>query len=493
MKRKLYLNTVTSLLMQVTTIICGFILPRLLLESFGSKVNGLTQSITQFLGIITFMELGVGQVIQSALYKPLAQGDVEWTSKIIKSGTRYFRRIAYGLILYILVLLAAFPYITGYQFDWLYTAVLILAISIDAFSRFYFGMIDKILLSADQKGYIQHIAQIVAILLNTVVVVLVIRAGGSIQIVKICSASVFLLNPLIIRLYIHKNYKIDRHIKYKGEPIQQKWNGIAQHISAVVLEGTDNIVLTLLATLSDVSIYSVYFMVISGVRQLYISITGGLQSMVGALWAKKEVIKLEQIFYGIEVVLHFVVVFLFSCIAVLIVPFVQVYTNGLTDADYSQPLFAAILTLAYGIRCLRTPYNILILAGGHYKQTQSCHIVAAILNIVISVFSVVHWGLIGVAIGTLVAFSYQTIWMILYNSRNLLKWKIWRTIKQFSVDVATAFSILLATSGMKLHTISYWGWIRLAIPVALIAFCITLVVAVLIYWKPLKSLLQYRK
>lgn len=493
MKKKLYLNTVTSLLMQVTTIICGFILPRLLLESFGSEVNGLIQSITQFLGIITFMELGVGQVIQSALYKPLALNDAAWTSKIIKSGTRYFRKIAYGLLLYILILLVAFPYITENQFDWLYTAVLILAISIDTFSRFYFGMIDKILLSADQKGYIQHIAQIVAVLFNTVVVVLVIRAGGSIQVVKICSAVVFLLNPLIIRWYIRKNYKINWHIEYQGEPIQQKWNGVAQHISAVVLEGTDNIVLTLFATLSDVSVYSVYFMVISGIRQLYISITGGLQSMVGTLWAKKEFVKLEQIFYGMEVVLHFVVVFLFSCIAVLIVPFVQVYTNVLTDADYTQPLFAAILTLAYGIRCLRTPYNILILAGGHYKQTQSCHVVAAILNIVISIFAVAHWGLVGVAIGTLVSFSYQTIWMILYNSRNLLKWKIGRTIRQFSVDAVSVSSIILVTSGLQLHTVSYWGWIRLAIPVTLIAFGITLGVTVLFYAKTLKSLLQCRK
>lgn len=493
MKRKLYLNTVTSLLMQVTTIICGFILPRLLLDNFGSEVNGLTQSITQFLGIITFMELGVGQVIQSALYKPLSQGNVEWTSRIIKSGTRYFRKIAYGLLLYVLILLVAFPYITGYQFDWLYTAVLILAISVDAFSRFYFGMIDKILLSADQKGYVQYIAQILTVLLNTIVVVLVIRGGSSIQFVKICSAAVFLLNPLVIRWYIHRHYQIDRHIRYQGEPIQQKWNGIAQHVSAVILEGTDNIVLTLFATLSDVSVYSVYFMVISGIRQLYVSITGGIQSMVGALWAKKEIVKLEQFFYGIEVALHFAVVFLFSCIAVLIVPFVRVYTNGLTDADYTQPLFAAILTLAYGIRCLRTPYNILILAGGHYKQTQSCHILAAILNIVISVVAVIYWGLIGIAIGTLVAFSYQTIWMALYNSRELLKLNILRIIKQFLVDILTALAILLATSGFKLYTVSYMGWIRMAVPVALIAFCITVIAALLFYRQPLKSLLHYKK
>lgn len=488
MKRKLYLNTVTSLLMQMTTVICGFILPRLVLDYYGSEVNGLVQSITQFLGIITFMEMGVGQVIQSALYKPLAQGDIDWTSRILKSGTRYFRKIAYVLLAYIAVLLIVFPSITNYQFDWLYIAVLICAISVDTFARFYFGMIDKILLSADQRGYVQHAAQIVTTLLNTVAVVLMVRIGGSIQMVKISTAVVFLLNPLIIRWYIHRHYQINRNIQYKEEPITQKWNGIAQHISAVVLEGTDNIVLTLFATLSDVSIYSIYFMVISGVRQLYVSLTGGLQSLIGELWAKKEIQKLERVFSGTEVVLHAVVVFLFSCIAALIVPFIRVYTNGLMDAEYHQPLFGALLTLAYGIRCLRTPYNMLILAGGHYQQTQRCHIVASVLNILISVFAVMSWGLVGVAVGTLVAFSYQTIWMAIYNSRNLLKWDIKRTLKQFAVDLLTVGVIMLTTSVFEMHEVSYWGWFCMAVPVALIAMLATGITTVFIFGKQLKGL-----
>ena len=69
-KKKLIYNTISSLIFQVTTIVCGFILPRLILNAFGSNVNGLVNSITQFLGIISFLELGVGAVVQSALYKP---------------------------------------------------------------------------------------------------------------------------------------------------------------------------------------------------------------------------------------------------------------------------------------------------------------------------------------------------------------------------------------------------------------------------------------
>ena len=117
MKKRLLFNTSTSLLMQVVAVICGFVLPRLILERYGSETNGLIQSISQFLGMISLLEMGVGQVIQSSLYKPLAQGDTDRISTIIKSGSQYFRKIAYALMIYIAVLVLLFPYITDNSYE----------------------------------------------------------------------------------------------------------------------------------------------------------------------------------------------------------------------------------------------------------------------------------------------------------------------------------------------------------------------------------------
>lgn len=484
------LNTVVSLLMQITTVICGFILPQLMLEHYGSNANGLVQSISQFLSIITFMELGVGQVIQTSLYRPLAEGDHVQISKVLRSGTIYFHKIVCAFLAYVVVLSVVFPHIVKNQYDWLYIAMLIGAMSVSAFSQYGFALIDKILLSADQKGYIQYTVHIAATIANTAIAVVLIRRECPIQLVKAGSAAVFLLSPLVIRWYINKNYQIDRKIKYDEEPVKQKWNGVAQHISTVVLEGTDNIVLTLFSTLSNVSVYSVYIMVISGIRQFYTAATAGIQSMVGALWAKRETEKLNNTFAAVEVILHYVVVFLFSCIGILIVPFVRVYTNGLVDANYIQPAFAAVITLAYAIRCLRTPYNIMILAGGHYKQTQKCHIWAAALNLSISILAVSLWGLVGIAIGTLAAMAYQTLWMMAYNSRNLLCWPFRKIAKQLAADALTAAAIMIATYWLELQTVSYWGWLCLAVPVALIALGITVGSAFLFFRKELIVLIR---
>ena len=392
MKKKMMMNTVTSLIAQLVAVVYGFVLPRLILEQFGSEVNGLTQSIKQFLGVISFLDMGVGQVVRSALYKPLAQKDYCTLSRVMASSGKFYRKLARALLVYVVILTIIYPKLAAQQYEAAFVTSLIVSMAVGSFCQYYFGITNEQLLHADQRGYVIFSQQILTNLLNAVVCILVIHMGGSIQMVKWATAVVFLLRPLAICLYVRKHYPIDKQIQYEEEPIKQKWNGIAQHISAVILDGTDTIVLTLLSTLSNVSVYSVYYMVIGSIQGLYQSATAGVQSAAGAVWAGGDLQARNKLFSTVELILHSATVILFCCTGLLIVPFVRVYTDGLTDAQYIQPLFAGLLVLAYGIRSLRTPYNIWILAAGHYKQTQSCHITAAALNLGISVLAVSRWA-----------------------------------------------------------------------------------------------------
>lgn len=75
-------NTFSSIFYQITAIVCGFVLPRVILEYYGSEINGLTNSIMQFLQVIVLMEGGVGAVVRAAFYEPIANRD---TKKSVKS------------------------------------------------------------------------------------------------------------------------------------------------------------------------------------------------------------------------------------------------------------------------------------------------------------------------------------------------------------------------------------------------------------------------
>ena len=167
-KKKLLLNTITGFAKQIVVMICGFILPRYILSFYGSSVNGLLSSLANFLNIISLLEMGISSVIQSNLYGPLAKNDYEQISKIVVSSEKFFRRIAYILLIYIGVLIFVLPSIVTTEFDAWFTISLLLIISISTFAQYYLGITYQLLLNADQKSYIQTILQIMTVALNTI-------------------------------------------------------------------------------------------------------------------------------------------------------------------------------------------------------------------------------------------------------------------------------------------------------------------------------------
>ena len=482
MQNKLLLyNSVSALVFQITTVLCGFILPKLILVYFGSDINGLINSVGQFLGVISFFELGIGAVIQTSLYKPLADNDLIGTSKVISSANRFFRKLGYALLIYVGVVVCLYPVLVNQKFSFWFIASLIVAMSIRFFAQYFFGIVNRLLLIADQKAYIQYNAQTIAVIVNTIVCYILMKLDCSVQIIYGTTSLIFFIQPALIHLYVRKHYSISRNITYDVEPIKQKWNGVAQHIAAFILDGTDIVVLSLFSTLNNVSIYSVYILVIKGVKQLFLSMISGFDALIGNLWAKQELEELKNVFSWTEWIIHTTVVFFFTVTAVLIVPFVEVFTLGISDADYFQPIFGVTIVLAYAIYCLSLPYLIMILAVGHYKQTQYKFVVAAVINIVVSVICVKQFGLIGVALGTLAAMAYQTVWMAWYNSKNFICWSMRKFAKQICVDVVSAVGIYWLGSLMEMSSVSYVAWVVLAVKVTAIGGIIVLVVNGMFY------------
>ena len=122
--------------------------------------------------------------------------------------------------------------------------------------------------------------------------------------------------------------------------------------------------------------------------------------------------------------------------------------------------------MAHACHCLRLPYNLMIFAAGHYKETQSNYIIATITNIVISVACVKGWGLVGVAIGTLVSMLYQTVWMAFYNARNLVKRPMKIFAKQCLVDAVTVGCYAVIPFARQLSDVNYFSWLILAVEMA---------------------------
>ena len=434
-KKFLLMNSVTSLLSQVATVVCGLVLSRLILQYFGSSTNGLVASITQFLSFISFLEMGIGAVVKSNLYKPLAEGDNEQVSRIIVSCKRFYRNVARILMVYILLLTATFPLISKSEYGFAYTAMLVVIIAVSQFAQYYFGMPYQLLLNADQHTYVFSSIVCITLLANTLLSFILMAAGAGIHLVKLATSIVYVARPLLMKWYVYRHYDLDENIVLTEEPIKQKWNGVAQHLSFVVLNNTDIVILTLFSTFANVSVYTVYHNVTNGIANLITTISIGVSAMIGNVLYSESKERLLKVFSEVEYFFHITTVVIYTITGLLIVPFATVFTRGINDTNYYVPLFAIIITCAQASYSIRTPYETMVLAAGHYKETQLSAIIEASINVLVSIILVWKFGLIGVAIGTLVAMAYRTIYFVLYLRKNILNRSIFPFVKYAVIDV----------------------------------------------------------
>lgn len=491
--KKLKKNTVTSLLYQLVSIVSGFVLPRLILQYYGSSINGVVSSITQFLSVISLCECGVGAVVQSALYKPLADNDLSAISKIYVSSNRFFKRVTYILIAYIGVLIGIFPFINDGGFDFWFTATLIIAIAIGTLAQYYLGITYQLILNAAQLVYIQMIVRIACVIINVVASIVLITNGASIQLVKLISSIVFLLQPLCYVVAVRGRYKIDRKITYTEEPIKQKWNGMAQHIATVVFENTSVLILTVMSTLENVSVYGVYHLVTNGLKLFFASLTLGMKSYLGDLFARDEAVNLNKAFDRFDWLMHTGATLIFTVAGILILPFVKVYTFDIHDAEYIQPVFAIFMCLAMAIYTIRLPYNYMIQAAGHFKQTQNSAMIEVILNVLLSVGFVKFFGLVGVGIAAAAAMVYRTVYFVLYLSRHILHRNKAKFLKNVFVDILSCVVMILSTMWIDMGSVTYISWIAMAFKVFAICAAETLLINLIFYKGQLRTLVNVRR
>jgi hypothetical protein len=419
--KKASINLITTSIYEIITFICALILPRLILRNFGSTYNGITASVTQFLSLVSILRLGVAGATRVALYKTLASEDIAGTSAIVKATEKYMRKIGYVILAYIAVLAALYPMFTDTGLGYAEVAVLVVAAGIGTFAQYFFGITYETFLSADQSVYIFNIAQACCTLANTLISALLIYAGCSIQVVKLASACIFFLTPLTLNIYVSKKYNLDKKCEPDYTAIKNRKDVLASSLANIVHENTDIVVLTFFCDVKVVSVYTVYNLVMSALRKILSIFSTGTEAIFGDMWAKKQYDSIKRNLSLYEYVIGVFISVIFTATLMLIVPFVRLYTEGVTDANYILPIYALIITIAMACFCFRTPYLTLVQGAGHYKQTKRGAYFEAGLNLVSSIILVQFIGIVGTAVGTLLANIFRSFQYAFYIDNHIAK------------------------------------------------------------------------
>ena len=488
--QRAFLNVATSIASEFISLACGLILPRLILSNYGSAYNGITQSISQFISYISLMKAGIGGATAVALYKPLAEKDNRKISEVLAATEDFMRKIALIFAVFVLVFSCVYPLLVSEEFGWLFTASLVLIISISTFGQYYFGFTYQMLLSADQKDYITTCLNILTTIVNTILSVILIRGNHSIHVIKLGSSLAHLITPLSLYFYVRKKYDLIKDVKPNKDLIPQRWDATAHEVASFINNNTDVVLLTFFTNMSEISVYSVYHYVISNLKKIVTQVTVGFGAAFGDMYARNEIELMHQNLGIFELIIYSFTSILYSVCFVMIIPFVVIYTSGVTDIEYIRPYFALVTVLASIFNCFRSPYRVIVINVGHYKQTKNGAIFEAVLNIVVSVLGCIRFGLIGVAMGTLCAMVFRTLQYAVYLSKNIM----YRDLKYFIRHVVLTFAImaavwLISKLYMPVVVANWFSWICYAVLTTIIAIILTIGTDYLFYKDDLMNLI----
>lgn len=481
--KKLLKNITFTLLSQIIAIASGFIIPKAIIQHYGSNINGLVSSITQFLAYIYLAEGGVNVVIKYLLYKPIAKKDKSEIEKILKSSQRFLRHILYIYIAYIAILCIIYPQIVAESFEKHFTIILLLIIAISRFAEQFMAMEYNLFIQSNQESYVLSTINSITVILNTIVTILLIKLNCSIITIKIANALIFIVRALTYKIYVKRKYKINLSKKIEKYEIKQKRDAFAHQIAYIIDTNIDVVLITCILGTTEVSVYTVYMLVIKGLKNIVAAIIGGVDATFGDMFAKKEYENANNKFTIYQFFYFNIISFLYNICLLLIVPFVQVYTNGITDANYYRPVFAIILTLSDFVVSIKLPYDTLISSRGHFKQTKKFAYSQAIINVILSITLITKFGINGVAMGTLIAAIYKTCVDIQYFTKNILKRNLKIDLKFLALIFIQSISIMLLGKFIKKNSnvTGYLSWIVLAIKLGTVTIIVQISTSFIFY------------
>lgn len=442
-------NVISNIAVQFIVAITGFWIPRLILNIYGSEVNGMVSAISQFIGYASLVEMGIGNASVLALYCPITNKDIKRVSEIITSTKSMYCNSAVIYSIIMLLFSFIYPLLYAESLDYWSTFWLVVCIgSVNAVDFFFLGKY-KVLLTADRKYYILNIARIVSTLLQLGGSILLINGGYSIIAVKCLVVGSRFVELFCVKIYVNVKYSNVSFWSRNKVKIEQRWNALVHQICSTVVYNTDIVVLSLFLpkhSLLEISVYSVYSLALGFVTNMASILTSGIDASFGNMIAKNEKERLKETFFVYEYIYLIFVFVIASCFISLCVPFVGCYTKGVGDVNYIRPLVAILFAFNGLSSQVKNASGVVINASGKYKETQKYAISEALINIVISLALVKPFGIVGVLVGTLISHIVMSCQFILFMNKNIIPGCLSCTVKRLIRNGVTF--ILLAIGEM---------------------------------------------
>ena len=429
-------NIAFSLSSNLITQLLHFAVQTVFIHVLGSSYNGLDGLFSNILTMLSLADLGIGVAMAHTYYKPLADKNEEKIHVLTSFYAKVYLVIGAVVFFAGMVLMPFLPYIIkdinrltdlGLNVQFIYFwYVLNSAVSYMCAAH------KQTLIVADQKQYVvKRIQMYFAAITSVLQIGFLLTFRGkwySYYIYIICNIVFQIMRNLYIARKCDKMYPFIK-VKTKAKMLKEDITGLVKDVYSlflyrlctVILNGTDNIIIAAFMTdgIKSIGSYKNYNLLIGSVNALLMQVFESAMASVGNLVAeikglgKDRTAEDNDKAYVTFKALHFANFWIFGmCSVVLWVmldPFVHFWLKK-TDIIFLTPevIFVMIANFyVYGVQTSTTAFRN---AYGLFSQGRYRPVAMAIINIIVSVWLVQDYGLLGVFMGTLVSRVTTVVW-----------------------------------------------------------------------------------
>lgn len=397
------INTVIAVVCQIVNLLLNFITRTIFIHILGAEYLGVNGLFTNVLTILSFAELGIGNAIVFSMYKPLAIGDKEKIGSLMGLYKKAYTIIG-------LFVAGAGVCVTPFLGMVIKTAPdipenlsLLYLLFLANTAASYFFVYKKNIIIADQKNYIvliiTQVVTIARVVLQTVFLFLTHQYVIYLIIQIICT----LAENIICSMIADRMYP---YLKKKAAPLSKEESGIIfrnvkalalYKFGSVILNGTDNILISAMVGVREVGLVSNYVLLTTSCNAILQKITEAFTASVGNLNALEG----EEKQYAVFKKLFFITAWIFGFASVGLATVSQPFIKAWIGEDYllGMAVLLAIVAEFYvkGVHSVAYTYRSTL---GFFIEGQWSALLAAAVNIILSIALCNYIGLAGIFIAT---------------------------------------------------------------------------------------------
>lgn len=483
--KKFLYNSISTGFFQIVLMISGLITPRIMLKYYGSEINGLISSINQFIVYFNLVEAGLSGAAIYALYKPLADNDHKAINGVVSAAKKFYTQSGYIFVSLTIGLAAFYPFfIKTDAITPLNVSLLVIILGTNGALEFFTLSKYRVLLSADQRTYVISLASIVHTIANTIIIAVLGTMQVSIVILRLVALLSIFLRSLILMIYVKTKYQ---YINYKEKPdtgaLNKRWDALYLQVLGAVHKGAPVVILTLATgDLMLVSVYTIFNMVTASINGILSIFKSGLSASFGDVIARGQDKVLQKSYSEFEFSYYALITVVYSIAFVTIMPFIRIYTSGVTDINYDLPLVGFLFVLNGLLYNIKTPQGMLVISAGMFRETRVQTTIQAAIAVILGFALTPFIGIYGALLASIISDVYRDIDLVFFIPKYLTKLPVMDTIKRLIMVTCSAILVYLPYGVLDIKIDNYLHWLLYATIVGIYA-CIIVIIMSLIFEK----------